>query len=63
VIAALALLALAIYAAPAIGRIPQPVLAAVVIAALTHALNPAPSCGCFRSGGMVGLRWRPPWEC
>ncbi|HZU63688.1 MAG TPA: SulP family inorganic anion transporter, partial [Novosphingobium sp.] len=40
--AALALLALALWAGPLIARIPEPVLAAVVIAALTHALSPAP---------------------
>ncbi len=40
--AALALLALALFAGPWIAQIPEPVLAAVVIAALTHALNPAP---------------------
>lgn len=57
VIAALALLTLAIYAAPAIGRIPQPVLAAVVIAALTHALNPAPILRLFqiRRDGWVAV--------
>jgi MFS superfamily sulfate permease-like transporter len=37
-----ALLALALLAGPWIARIPECVLAAVVIAALTHALNPAP---------------------
>ena len=42
VVAAMALLGLALFAAPAIGRIPEPILAAVVIAALTHALDPAP---------------------
>lgn len=42
IVAALALLGLALFAAPAIGRIPEPILAAVVIAALTHALHPAP---------------------
>lgn len=42
VVAALALLGLALFAAPLIARIPEPVLAAVVVAALTHALNPAP---------------------
>jgi MFS superfamily sulfate permease-like transporter len=40
--AALAVLLLALFAAGWIARIPEPVLAAVVIAALTHALSPAP---------------------
>jgi len=40
--AALALLALALWAGPLTARLPQPVLAAVVIAALSHALSPAP---------------------
>ena len=40
--AALALAALAIGGGPLIARIPEPVLAAVVIAALTHALSPQP---------------------
>ncbi len=47
-IAALALGALALFAAPVIARIPEPVLAAVVIAALTHALNPEPILRLFR---------------
>lgn len=42
VIAALALLVLALWGGPLTSRLPQPVLAAVVIAALTHALSPAP---------------------
>ena len=46
--ASLATLALVIFAAPVIARIPQPVLAAVVIAALLHALNPAPLVRLFR---------------
>ncbi|MDP9056442.1 MAG: SulP family inorganic anion transporter [Pseudomonadota bacterium] len=46
--AALALLALALFAGPWIARIPEPVLAAVVIAALTHALSPAPIVHLFR---------------
>lgn len=40
--AALALLVLGLFAGPLIARIPEPVLAAVVIGALTHALSPAP---------------------
>lgn len=40
--ASLALLALALFATPLIAHIPEPVLAAVVIGALTHALSPAP---------------------
>lgn len=57
VIAALALLALALLAAPAIGHIPEPILAAVVIAALTHALNPAPILRLFqiRRDGWVAV--------
>ena len=57
VTAALALLALALFAAPEIGRIPEPILAAVVIAALTHALNPAPILRLFhiRRDGWVAV--------
>lgn len=40
--AAVALLGLALFAGGWIAQIPEPVLAAVVIAALTHALDPAP---------------------
>ena len=40
--ASLALLGLALFAAGPISRIPEPVLAGVVVAALTHALSPAP---------------------
>ena len=46
--AAVALLALALCAGPLIARIPEPVLAGVVIAALTHALSPAPIIRLFR---------------
>ncbi|MCE7796740.1 STAS domain-containing protein [Sphingobium sufflavum] len=46
--ASLALLALALFAAPMIAHIPEPVLAAVVIAALTHALSPRPLVRLFR---------------
>ena len=46
--ASLALLALALFAGPEIARIPEPVLAAVVVAALTHALSPAPILRLFR---------------
>jgi len=42
VVVALALLALGLWAGPLIARIPEPMLGAVVIAALTHALDPAP---------------------
>lgn len=42
VIAAVGLAALVLFAAPLIACLPQPVLAAVVIAALTHALDPRP---------------------
>nr|WP_087574263.1 SulP family inorganic anion transporter [Sphingomonas sp. CDS-1] len=41
-VAAGALGALVIFAMPLVARLPQPVLAAVVIAALLHALNPGP---------------------
>jgi MFS superfamily sulfate permease-like transporter len=46
--AALALLAIALFASGWIARIPEPVLAAVVIAALTHALSLAPIIHLFR---------------
>jgi MFS superfamily sulfate permease-like transporter len=42
VVAALGLALLIGLAAPFVAKLPQPVLAAVVIAALVHALNPAP---------------------
>jgi MFS superfamily sulfate permease-like transporter len=42
VIAALGLAALVFWAGGLVAKLPQPVLAAVVIAALAHALNPAP---------------------
>jgi MFS superfamily sulfate permease-like transporter len=42
VVAALGLAALVAVATPLIAHLPEPVLAAVVIAALTHALSPAP---------------------
>jgi MFS superfamily sulfate permease-like transporter len=42
VVVSLCLLALGLFAAPLIARIPEPMLGAVVIAALTHALDPAP---------------------
>ena len=48
--AALALLGLALFAEPLIARIPEPVLAAVVIGALTHALSPDPLLRLFRTG-------------
>lgn len=48
--ASLALLILALFAAPWIARIPEPVLAAVVIAALTHAISPAAMMRLFRIG-------------
>ncbi|MBQ1500976.1 MAG: SulP family inorganic anion transporter [Sphingomonas sp.] len=41
-VAALALGALVLFAMPLVALLPQPVLAAVVIAALTHALDPRP---------------------
>jgi len=46
--ASLALFALALFAAPQIAHIPEPVLAAVVIGALTHALSPKPLIKLFR---------------
>jgi MFS superfamily sulfate permease-like transporter len=42
VIAAIALIVMVLFAMPLIASLPEPVLAAVVIAALTHALDPAP---------------------
>lgn len=46
--ASVALLALALFGGRWISQIPEPVLAAVVIAALTHALSPAPLVRYFR---------------
>ena len=46
--AAVALLGLALFAGGLISRIPEPVLAGVVVAALTHALSPAPIVRLFR---------------
>ena len=46
-VASLATLALVLLAGPLIARIPEPVLAAVVISALLHALNPAPIARLF----------------
>jgi MFS superfamily sulfate permease-like transporter len=46
--AGLALLGLGLFAQGWLARIPEPVLAAVVIAALTHALSPAPLLRLFR---------------
>lgn len=56
-IAAVALLVLALWAGPLIAQIPRPVLAAVVIAALTHALAPAPLLRPWRLGRD---RWTAP---
>lgn len=53
-VASLATLALALFAGPLIARVPEPVLAAVVISALLHALSPAPIARLFH------LR-RDPW--
>jgi len=47
IVASLATLALVLFAGPLIARIPDPVLAAVVISALIHALNPAPIARLF----------------
>ena len=49
-LAAAALLALGLFAGPWLARIPEPVLGAVVIAALTHALSPGPIVRLFRIG-------------
>ena len=49
-VASLAVLGLALFAQGLIARIPQPVLAAVVISALTHALAPGPLLRLFRLG-------------
>lgn len=50
VIAALGLALLMLFGAPLIAHLPQPVLAAVVIAALTHALDPGPLVRLWRLG-------------
>jgi len=47
IVASLATLALVLFAGPLIARIPDPVLAAVVISALIHALDPAPIARLF----------------
>jgi len=47
-VAALGLAALVLFAAPLVARIPEPLLAAIVIAALTHALGLAPFARLFR---------------
>lgn len=49
-VASFSVLALALFAGPLIARIPEPVLAAIVIGALTHALSPAPLIRLFRIG-------------
>lgn len=48
VTASLSVLVLALFAGGLIARIPEPVLAAIVIAALTHALSPRPLLHLFR---------------
>ena len=48
VFAVLGLSAMVLFASPAFARLPEPVLAAIVIAALTHALTPAPIIRLFR---------------
>ena len=57
VVAAVGLVALIVAAAPQVGRLPTPVLAAVVIAALVHALDPAPLIRLWRlrRDGVVAL--------
>jgi MFS superfamily sulfate permease-like transporter len=52
---AAALLLLALFARDWIARIPEPVLAAVVVAALTHALSPAPFVHLFRMNRDQGI--------
>jgi MFS superfamily sulfate permease-like transporter len=52
---AAALLLLALFAREWIARIPEPVLAAVVVAALTHALSPAPFLRLFRMNRDQGI--------
>jgi MFS superfamily sulfate permease-like transporter len=47
-VASVATLALVLFAGPLIARIPEPVLAAVVISALIHALDPAPVARLFQ---------------
>lgn len=56
-VAAIALLVLALWAGPLIAQIPEPVLAAVVIAALAHSLSPAPLLRPWRLGRD---RWTAP---
>lgn len=50
VVAAVALAALLMFALPLIARVPSAVLAAIVIAALTHALDPRPIVRLWRLG-------------
>lgn len=54
-VGAVALLLLALFAGGWIARIPEPILAAVVIAALTHALSPAPVFRLFRINRDQGI--------
>ncbi|WP_245824471.1 SulP family inorganic anion transporter [Sphingomonas azotifigens] len=62
-IAGVALAALVIVARPLIAHLPEPVLAAVVVAALSHALDPAPLVRLFRlrrdmligTGAVIGV--------
>ena len=49
-VSAAGLAVLIVFCGPLIGRLPHPVLAAVVIAALTHALAPGPLVRLFRLG-------------
>lgn len=55
VVAALGLAMLIAFAAPLVAKLPEPVLAAVVIAALAHALNPAPFMRLFKLNRDFGL--------
>jgi len=50
VVAAAGLALLILFAGPLVARLPEPVLAAVVISALAHALNPAPLIRLWRLG-------------
>lgn len=50
IVAALGLAVLVLAAGPLVAMLPKPVLAAVVIAALTHALNPAPLLRLWKLG-------------
>jgi hypothetical protein len=61
--AALAVLLLALFATGLIAAIPEPVLAAVVIAALAHALPRGRSSACSGWTATSGSRWARRWGC